>query len=226
MSVPGIHEYSHGNFYTGSRQPPLDTKRPIIGKVSSFFNRRSVTSPERVLHYLTFNAGYDDGEIKARKFDAMISKHQDSETIENVDDAFEQLMVSFWITTCMRLMQDINLVQKEYGLPSNLKPNLETLTVAQKKTLLESYRLAQHDRPKPTANVFPTERMKMLRPLSILTKDAGNRQSTRSRRQRTTSKSTMIPEQAAHMLHISNINSIDVGQLTEILIMLKSTVTR
>jgi hypothetical protein len=111
-------------------------------------------------------------------------------------------------------------------LPSNLKPNLETLTLAQKKTLLDSYRLAHANRAKPTSTGFSTERMKKLRPLSILTKDAGMKQSTRNRRQRANSKLTVSPDQAAHMLHISNINTIDIQQVTEIHIMLKSAVTR
>jgi hypothetical protein len=117
-------------------------------------------------------------------------------------------------------------MQRDYGLPSNLKPNLETLTIAQKKTLLESYRLAQHDRPKSNASMLPAERMRILRPLSVLTKDTGMRQSTRSRRQRSNSKSALLPEQAAHMLHVSNINTVDIDQLTEIHIMLKSASTR
>lgn len=111
-------------------------------------------------------------------------------------------------------------------MPSTLKPNLETLTLAQKKTLLDSYRLSHADRAKPTSSGFSTDRMKKLRPLSILTKDAGINQHTRNRRQRTNSKMSLSPDQAAHMLHISNINTIDIQQLTEIHILLKSTVTR
>jgi hypothetical protein len=94
MSVPGIHEYTQREVYTSSRQAALNNKRPIIGKVSSFFHRRSVASTESAMHYSTFNDSFDNGDIKSRKFDAMLFNNQDADASENVDVAFEQLMVS------------------------------------------------------------------------------------------------------------------------------------
>ncbi|KAI9290203.1 armadillo-type protein [Umbelopsis sp. AD052] len=204
MSAPGIHEYNQGFNYTSSRKTALENKRPIIGKVSSFFHRRSMVSTESAMHYSTFNGGNSDVDIKSRRLDSILSKNEENE--EDVDDAFEQLV-------------------RDYGLPSNLKSNLETLTIAQKKKLLESHRLAQHERSKSAVSMLPTDRMKILRPLSVLTKDSGMRQATKGRQQRPNSKSTFLPEQAAHMLHASNINTIDIGQLTEVHIMLKSAST-
>jgi hypothetical protein len=94
MSVPGIHEYTQREVYTSSRQAALNNKRPIIGKVSSFFHRRSVASTESAMHYSTFNDSFDNGDIKSRKFDEMLFNNQDADASENVDVAFEQLMVS------------------------------------------------------------------------------------------------------------------------------------
>lgn len=214
------------------RKAALENKRPIIGKVSSFFHRRSMVSTESAMHYSTFNGGNGDAEIKSRKLEALLSNNNEEETVEDVDDAFQQLVVRrlAWHVSCFKVLMKLTQIhnpQQDYGLPSNLKSNLETLTIAQKKKLLESHRLAQHERPKSVVSMLPTDRRRILRPLSVLTKDSGMGQSTKGRRrQRANSKSTFSPEQAAHMLHVSNINTIDIGQLTEIHIMLKSASTR
>ncbi|KAJ2956268.1 hypothetical protein NQZ79_g7862 [Umbelopsis isabellina] len=178
----------------------------LSAKSAVFFHRKSVASNESAMNHSTFHPGWDGADIRTRNFDDLLSDCQEDQSMEDIDEAFDKLI-------------------KEYGLPSNLKPNLETLTLAQKKTLLDSYRLAHANRVKPTSSGFSTDRMKMLRPLSILTKDAGTKQHTGNRRQRANSKMSLSPDQAAHMLHISNINTIDIQQVTEIHILLKSTVT-
>jgi hypothetical protein len=52
-----------------------------------------MVSTESAMHYSTFNGGNGDAEIKSRKLDALLSNNEEEETIEDVDDAFQQLVV-------------------------------------------------------------------------------------------------------------------------------------
>jgi hypothetical protein len=52
-----------------------------------------MVSTESAMHYSTFNGGNGDAEIKSRKLDAILSNNEENEAIEDVDDAFEQLVV-------------------------------------------------------------------------------------------------------------------------------------
>jgi hypothetical protein len=53
-----------------------------------------MVSTESAMRYSTFNGGNGDIDIKSRKFDDMLENSEDIESTENVDDAFEQLVVS------------------------------------------------------------------------------------------------------------------------------------
>lgn len=90
MSTSVIHGYAPANIRTSTPE----TKRPIIGKVSSFFHRKSVASNESAMNHSTFHPGWDNSDIKTRNFDDLLSDCQDEQSMENIDEAFDKLIVS------------------------------------------------------------------------------------------------------------------------------------
>jgi hypothetical protein len=90
MSASAIHGYVPANIRTSTSE----TKRPIIGKVSSFFHRKSVASNQSAMNHSTFHPGWDDADIKARKFEELLSDYQEEQSMEDIDKAFEKLIVS------------------------------------------------------------------------------------------------------------------------------------